>query len=420
MKGKRSGALVLATITTLAGVAQAGDVWVVSESSVLTLDDAIEQSSDGDIVLLAPGGYPGFTIDAKSLVVVADGAGVVIEGSVAVHSLGESQFVALQGLSIRGASNDAAIRATVNHGPVWIEDCQVEASDSSAAEGNPGIQIVQCESVVIRQTGAVGGFGGYEFGYEGGAAVLIRDSNASVLSGRFEGGGGGWGGTLFGGCDGDDGEKGGAGIFIENSAVQLQAVDSSGGRGGEGDYCSDGSPALCGPGGPGGSGLVFAGTSAITAVDVQLFGGGGGSAPSGAACSDGADGVPVESLGVSPATIVEATPVTLRGTSPMREGEIAEWTTAGEPGSLIALYASFDPGAGSYPSLFGSALLAPSPTLVGVYVVPPTGSLTLLYPVPDLGAIEGQYLAMQAVGILASGAIAFGESGSVVLLDGSF
>src|SRR5258705_7401443 len=101
-------ALVLLLLAPLASA----DVRVVSPTGPYTqVQDAVNASNDGDLILVkpAPFYYAGFTIQSKSLTVVAEvNSSVAFSGPVSVLDLAPGQYVAIEGISAYGAVTTAA------------------------------------------------------------------------------------------------------------------------------------------------------------------------------------------------------------------------------------------------------------------------------------------------------------------------
>jgi hypothetical protein len=390
------------------------DVWEVGGGGAATIDAAIALASEGDVILVHAGTYPGFTVTAKSLVITADeGENVFVHGSALVQGLGAGQSLTLQGLRAQ-ASGYFALHASACAGALWIEDCEVEGyeSVSSGYPGGEALTAQDCASVVLRRSTFVGGFGGLISGGPGGDAVVLHASNVAMFSCSVEGGYGGFGGYdwIFG-CSGENGAPGGDGIVTELGELFFQASTVTGGDGGLGDFCSASSG--CGEGGNGGTGLVCSGPT--TMVQSSLFGGAG--APDAHICGGGDPGQPVKHLGGTLAQL-PLTATALAAASPLREGELAQAVASGEPFQLLAVYASFAPALVELPGAAGFQLLAPAVVLFGAAVLPASGELTIAGHVPDLGAsVQGLTLRLQAVGLSSSGGFMLGEPATLVLLD---
>jgi hypothetical protein len=404
--------LTLCSLALLAPCAAAADVWVVGAGGLATIGEAIALASDGDIVLVHGGTYPGFTLAGKSLVIVADaGESVVIDGAVAVHGLTAAQTATLQGLRILGNPVDPALRATLSDGALWVEDCEVNSSTTKA------LQAVACASVVLRRSSFAGGDGSVHSD-PGQDAVVLRELAAAVFSCVMTGGEGGIGGDEPEcACTDDPGGTGGVGVSAKNCLGLLQASTIQGGTGGIGDCCSGDDP-YCGSGGSGGTGLFCMGAGQITLVQTALSGGGGGFAGYPAiTCSDGGDGDALVLLGGS----VDELPLVSRSlavSSPVREGQTAVAVASGEPFELLAIYASTGTALNVLPSVSGFQLLKPPFLLLGATVLPADGEFQVQATVPELGAaVAGLTLRLQVVRLPPTGGFVLGEPATLVLLD---
>jgi hypothetical protein len=393
----------------------AADVLEVGHGGLATIDAAVALASEGDVILVHAGTYPGFTVAAKSLVITANAGEDVVVGSVFVQDLGAGQSLTLQGLRIQGIE-DFALQASDSAGAVWIEDCELEGHESSSpwSPGRGALMASGCASVVLRRSTFVGGFGGLLSGGPGGDALVLRESTVAVFSCSIEGGYGGFGGDDILGCSGEDGQRGGDGIVTELGELLLQASTVIGGHGGMGDSCA--ASGGCGAGGYGGTGLVCSGPT--TLVQSSLLGG-LGAGPS-FPCGAGQPGDPVKLLGGTLAQL-PLTATALAAASPLREGEVAQAFASGEPFQPLAVYASFAPALIELPGAAGFQLLGPAVVLLGAAVLPASGELALEQLVPDLGAsVQGLTLRLQAVSLSSSGGFALGEAATLVLLDAAF
>ncbi len=395
-------ALVL-SVTIPASSTAAAEVWEVGGGGLATIGEAVALASDGDIVLVHSGSYPGFAIDGKSLVITAEaGANVYVFDAVLVQGLGATQTVALQGIIL-------TLRANDNAGGLWIESC-ILRGDS----GEAGLEALACSSVVVRRSSVEGGDGIDGSEEPGSEGLRLRDTTAAVFSCSIAGGMGAFGDySIFPRCSKKAGGPGGDGILIEDSVLLLQDTSVEGGMGGWGSLCST---PHCGPGGDGGVGIVTLGSVEITLVQATVQGGLAG-VGGGPVCSDGQDGQAWEFAGGTILTVPEE-PRALEAISPLREGQLATVLASGEPSELLAVYASHATAIVDLPSLYGSLLLGPPPLLVGAGVLPASGQLQLQALVPDLGAsVEGLALRLQAVSLPLSGGFVLGEPATLVLLD---
>jgi len=89
------------------------------------LPAAIATVPDGAILVVRPGGYTPFSIDGKSLSILADTSVTVgsIGQSCFVRNLQANQQVTLRGMQFLGSITNTMIRCLDNDGPVLIDSC---------------------------------------------------------------------------------------------------------------------------------------------------------------------------------------------------------------------------------------------------------------------------------------------------------
>lgn len=94
-------------------------------ASFTDLPAAIATVPDGAILVVRPGGYTQFSIDGKSLSILADTAVTVgsIGQSCFVRNLGAQQQVTLRGMQFLGSITNTVVRCLDNDGPVLIDSC---------------------------------------------------------------------------------------------------------------------------------------------------------------------------------------------------------------------------------------------------------------------------------------------------------
>ena len=105
----------------LAAPAAAQQVLVVDSTGAggafLEVQDAIDAALDGDLVLVKDGNYATFTINAKTLRVLADsGEQPVIQGPIFVEDLAPNQSVELHGLTVDSLSAGVLVWSTTAPG----------------------------------------------------------------------------------------------------------------------------------------------------------------------------------------------------------------------------------------------------------------------------------------------------------------
>ena len=194
--------------------ALAQTTWVVDDNGTgdfVHIQDAVDAAASGDVIHVLAGGYAGFTIDAKSLVVAAaSGASVQVAAYVIVRNLDASQKVELEGLRIgatfSGVGGESTVQLFDNMGSVRIVDCEIS---SYLMDGNQYGRALQCQAsedvgVLRSDLSGGGGDGYYWYGVEG---ILASSSNLEITECTVSGGdgtassalcvGGGYGGTAL-------------------------------------------------------------------------------------------------------------------------------------------------------------------------------------------------------------------------------
>ena len=176
----------LATLPVGSMLAQ-GTVWTVDDDGPADFDnmfDAVAAAASGDVILIEDGAYSGlgFTIDGKSLSLIADGSNVDINNiSIVVQNLAAGQKVVFRGID--GAGTRFDLRN--NTGTVWIEEGYWNFSGSSssaipriAATSSAAVNILRCNVLGEQDS----------LGYSLGAALTASASNVHVYDSEFAGG----------------------------------------------------------------------------------------------------------------------------------------------------------------------------------------------------------------------------------------
>ncbi len=424
MTTRRSLSAPLALLAALlAGGSAAADVLVVAPAAgpgvdATTIQAAVDAAVDGDTILVRPGQYPEFVIDAKALVVVADGAPVMVGmGSYAVPyplPVRVRNLAAGQAVVVRGLTTVAGVTVTSCAGPVWFDrlvtvdptqhyQCQGQQGAKPGASVTSSLAVTFTRCTLQAESGwsqafspAIGGIGLAAFGsgvqlYDcvlrggvgasnvnltgtsGGPGMLV--SNGSTLTVSACTIQGGAGGLNFGPVCTAAHYVGGAGVLFTGSGGTLYSLESTavGGRANLTTLC----PGLYGPAGPAidGSGTI-----------VPLFG----------------------------------FARHLQSTSPVRGGETLTFTLEGRPGEVPMLLVS-----GEHVPLpltsYSGVLLTGLPLLetFALGALPASGTATLAFPVPNVGALVGAVtLYAQSLFVDAPG-IWLGAGATVTLLDAS-
>lgn len=390
------------------------------------LPEAIALASEGDVLLVKPGTYSGFLVEALSVHVVADGGVVSVTGPVAIRNLAPGQRVALDEIDIKPVftnifTQPPALRVIDCAGSVRIERCEIVAP-------SPVIWNA-CQKFAFWPAGADG-------------AQVIDSDDVVFASCLFEGGRGFGSTDLF--CL-DTGSDGGRGLVVEGSAVGLHEVIARGADGREDGY-----------GGQGGHGIQLIGASDVLAAGTIAEGGDGGRSNDFIGFSpigDGGDGALVEGgatlrvlgglysggeAGYSCCWITspgedqagQGTIVTYPGTSrrlltssPAREGNDLTLAINGVAGDQVSLLVGLLPAHVPLPKFSGALYVDPS-TMLGPLPIATLGAgpALVLLTIPELGpGLDVVPLELQLFVIDASGdAKVLSGPGQGVLVDSAF
>lgn len=342
--------LFLAAFSTVANAAASPDVLVVDPAGTgdfTTITDAVQAAQDGDVVYVRPGSYAAFTIDAKSIDVVAAQTGNVrVIGGSEIRSVSVGGSVVVSGLRFESGvtPSPATLQIVGCAGSVRLADCTIEGLDGELFAGpsvsHPACRVLSSDRVALIGCNLRGGDAGADFfcSSDTAAAGLVAFSSVVEVHG----------GAVRGGS-GPIGDLGGhAGAAVElRSASELRAYGASlrGGDGGEGDltftFCS------CGNGGDG----VFADatSSAIVRGGATSGGTGGGQNLNGApgTCPSGAASVGAVNLQTAPVRSFEVARV-------VETGAQISGSIRGVAGEAVFLVVSTVPALQPYPALGGT------------------------------------------------------------------
>lgn len=392
-------------------------VWVVGPGQANTqIQPAIDQASDGDTVLVKSGSYNAFTIDDKSVDVVADnGANVNLTGTVRVKNIASTRAVVLLGVRVQGSSGGAlgtgnALELVNDSGSVRIESCTLLAATAYAS--GSGARVDTCTDVSLTRCSL---FGGNSIGALGiGHGLFQKSSRVASYDSAFFGGLGANGGCNCQGFPAGDGARieGTGFFFASNSHFQ-------GGRGGNADNGCLGCG--CGAnGGVGGDGL-----HAIAPTPVRLLGnvwtggiGGLGACGGCAPCNPGAPGLPVNALN---STTLGGSPRTLTAENPVRELASFTLTATGDLGDDVYVWVTPETKFRWVPTYRGVQLdrVTGPPRYLGQ--IGASGSVSRTFAWDDLGAgVECDNVFLQAAMRDSSGSYTFSSSVSMVVLDRAF
>jgi hypothetical protein len=442
---QRLRAIVLVTLALLVPIAAARASVIVVDAGgggqYVQISFAVAAAASGDTVLVKSGAYDAFTIDGKSLSVVADdGASVVINGSIGVRHITAAQTVVVSGLtsahtSTSGNSSDPTFGAGLfvldALGPVRLETCQLEGmfgtntncwSESTA--GRPGVYVGASTSVAIVGCTLLGGNGGGHeaqcwCGSNGGAGGRALFSNASTVA-LYDcvliGGNGGRGAETGGrGGDGAD-VVAGHGVFASHCSF-------AGGVGGTADAGPSDPSHLCvvGTGGAGGYGLNVAPGEPVTSAQLVggSFTGGAGGVPlfggdTGAA-GGGVSGIHVTTL-AGPPRVLSAPSVARASTS-------IPLSFYGQPGDEVYLRIARQTGF-HFIAQWNGVLIThnPHPEYVAILgTIPASGVLSTAFDVGALpSGVDAQSLFLQAQMKNPQGTTWLASFAAVTVLDSAF
>lgn len=410
MEPRRNLRSSLLALLVLAAPARAG-VLVVDPSAgpFTTIQAAVNAAQLGDTVLVRQGLYDNFTVNGKSLSIVADSPLVFVTtpGNSGNPGITVTNLPAGGSVLVRGLHSYFGVSVLSCAGPVWFEEVETFGLSASCSVGGHSGALVASSARVTFVRCTLRG-------------ELLGNTMVPALS---------------------------SGPGLSASASTVQAVDCQI-LGGEGRAQGFGSRAL-----PGATGLRLSGASTVTLAGCTVQGGGGGLA-SGPLCTashaQGGAGVefadaasvvrsqgstavggarsleplcPGQSGPAGPAIVGGGTIVALPGVArhvragaPVRGGATLAFELAGVAGEIPALFVStlHEP----LPLLNGCLLVGlPQDDVLVLPALPESGGTSLGFPVPDVGtALGGLTLYVQSVFLGAGATVWLGAGTSVVLV----
>jgi predicted outer membrane repeat protein len=389
-------------------------VWIVDAiggGDFSNLQTAVSAASNGDTLLVKSGAYAGFTVDQKSVWIIATSSdAVTVAGTVEIKNLGANQSVLLSGLTVSASSTTVprlqrpGLNLSNNVGHVRARNCSFTGADGIASysemgNGGSGADIANCLSVAFVSCMFQGGVGKSacdDFFFScgapydrGGHGVWSTLSIAAFYDCTLKGGDGGY--TEYYGPSGD----GGNGCDLPTFAVFASGSRFIGGKGGHAD---DFLPA---EGGDGGHGVrVAPGARAFLLENVHTGGAAGGS-------FIGPPGSP--GLGTTGGGIFNDLNSTKRLCSSAvlaASGDTLAVTFEGEPGDRVYLPTHSTSHWQLVKLKFGVWLL-PVPVRLDhtpIAVLPASGTAVVHVPMPNLAASESmRQVFAQAVFLSAQG-----------------
>ena len=284
-----------------------GKLWTVGPTSCPnadfhTIQEAVDAALDGDVIVVrASTGfnpfvstsvhYPSFTIDGKSLAVVADGEAGFQVGKyewvdlfgggwwvqhfkpypVKVRNLAPGQQVLLRGC------NAGSLLVTDCAGSVWVEDSK--SFGASLIQKCASVALVRCQLVGTSGTTTLSTWPGLQ----------VQDSAVHFFDNSCKGGNGA-GAVSLGFMGSYPAGSGADGIqALGVSSLFLIGSKAQGGQGGPSAWAG----MDCASAGDGGDGLFLSAASKAAAIDSTFLGG----AEGGGACGTGQPGAPISGAG---------------------------------------------------------------------------------------------------------------------------
>jgi len=276
--------LSTSSLALLVPMTRAGNVLVVDTNGggqFFRIQRAIDAASDGDTILVKTGVYPGFTIDDKSVAVVADtGQDVSVAGGVLIRDLAAYRDVLLLGLTIAqntpNQSPASAVYLYHNDGSVRFEECLLQGVGGGVPSGD-GADVHYSADVAFARCQLVGGSEGFA-----GSGLDCEDSRVALYDSSFQGGTSSDHFGFDGHCYGADGGRGlwaHDGVPAFSTFVFAAGSSFAGGNGGSGGF-GPGIGCQCGNDtGSGGWGLWADVGAPVHLLDDAFAGGHAGTSP---------------------------------------------------------------------------------------------------------------------------------------------
>ena len=412
----------LALSSTLATAPTAG-VIVVDEAMgpgahFEDLQEAVDAAVDGDVILVRDGTYSPCSIQAKGLVLAAEGSNAVIEApagaifNFSLHSVFVRDLAPDQSVVVRGLRMNYGVQALSCEGSVWFEELDVTGGYGTCTLGfGDGGRVHFCDGGVTFARCSLVGETGPTMNSSppiASAGLYVRETVAHVYDCSLLGG------------QGDSGswgvQPGGPGLKTQVEAtVMIAGCSIAGGPGGV--HATD----PCGqPSAQGGAGIYFQGTQGViyAAASTAV----GGVADLSLLCpgQTGNAGPAFGSLtGLGTVVPMVGYARHLSANSPVRGGETLTLDVEGQPGEIPLVLVSSRHEPLLLPNHSGSLLLGlPLEDVLVLPALGATGTTSLSLPVPNVGAgIEALNLYLQAVFLDPSPSVWLGAGTSVLLLD---
>lgn len=405
----RAHLFLLASALAIHGsLSSQGSLWLVDGDGgpgvdFLAIQGAIDAASEGDAVLVraAASSYDAFSIDGKSLTVLADPADAPVVAlsffvPTEVKNLTASQRVTLIGFRL-------SLEVSNNAGSVWLEELLLEPTGVFDL-GSDALHVAASNAVVVSRCFAKGESSDSPGALAGAGIRVAADSSVAAYESTFEGGRG------LGGCFAG-GSHGGHGAVIAGTLFASDCV-FAGGNGGDFDDCL---PGFTNFPTDGGDGARLEGASAqLETLASSLIAGLAGEPGE---FPEADDGVP---LAEGSGTWIELAggPGAFASAGPVVEGANLELSITGPAGDFVFGIASPLAGLLPLPGFSGPLTTGVPFNLHSIGFLPASGTTELMIGTEDLGAgIEFLVRYVQPLVVSPSLEFVLGAPTTLVVLD---
>ena len=329
--------LLLVTCFSIVGslvVTIRADVLIVEDepgAEYPTIQSAVNDAEEGDLLLVKVGEYPGFTVTNKSLTIVADeGHAVTVTGRIRIRNLSSEKRVSLIGLDSATSIGmpKGNLYADNNKGSVRALNSTFIGSFGDGPFTDAGVHLTGNSDVAFSNCEITGGLGDSGNGYDagpGGSGILSRGSYSALYNSTVSGGVGGSGNFGYG-----SGGNGGHALDVDSGLSFASGSELIGGKGG---FTDDFLPVSSGDGG---DAIFTTMNSRIRLLDTTQVGGKAGATT---CCTiPGSDGLPFGGNGMLVDFGFDSRSIQMP--VPVRDGTTQQLQLSGNPGDLAFLFLS--------------------------------------------------------------------------------
>ena len=340
------------------------DVLIVEDipgAEYSTIQSAVHDAEEGDLVLVKVGQYHAFTVTNKSLTIVADeGHVVTVSGRIRIRNLSSEKRVSLIGLDSGFGLGmpRGQLLATNNKGSIRVLNSSFIGLVSGAGvflKDNLDVAFSNC---VIK--GGPGDSGTFFDPGPGGSGIKSNASLSALYNSSVSGGVGGSGSYGYGA-----GGNGGHALDVDSG---LSFASGSVLIGGDGGYTDDFLPVSSGDGG---DAIFTTKDSRIRLLDTTQVGGKAGATT---CCTiPGSDGVPFGGNGMLVDYGFDSRSIQMP--VPVRDGTTQQLQLSGNPGDLAFLFLS-DTSRFTSLSAYSGVQLADADSILYQGIIPSSGVRT--------------------------------------------